>query len=56
VTDAPIGNDVAKFQIFFWDRIFVSDGSFLEVGGDRIPLACVFVSGVDNRLPVTIHR
>ncbi len=34
----------------FWDRIMLQDGSFFEIGGERLPLTCIFVSGQDNRL------
>ncbi len=33
----------------FWDRVFLKDGSSIEVGGELIPLTCVFVAGQDNR-------
>ncbi len=52
----PIINDIhldpTKPQVLrsFWDRIMLQDGSFFEIGGERLPLTCVFVSGQDNRL------
>lgn len=33
----------------FWDRILFEDESYLEVGGERLPLTCVFIQGQDNR-------
>lgn len=33
----------------FWDKIFVAEDSFLQAGGEKIPLTCVFVDGLDNR-------
>lgn len=39
-------NDIVRL---FWDRILFDDESYLEVGGERLPLTCVFVSGQDNR-------
>lgn len=47
VTDQNWGfNDTIRL---FWDRILLTDESYLEVGGERLPLTCVFVSGQDNR-------
>lgn len=33
----------------FWDRILLKDGSTLEIGGEKLPLTCIFISGQDNR-------
>lgn len=33
----------------FWDRILFEDESFLEVGGERVPLTCIYIQGQDNR-------
>jgi hypothetical protein len=33
----------------FWDRLLVTDGSVLRIGGETVPLTCVFVDGQDNR-------
>lgn len=33
----------------FWDRILLKDGSYLEIGGEKLPLTCVVVSAQDNR-------
>ncbi len=56
---APITNDfpitngglkpTGKFIRNFWDKIFLTDDSYLEVGGEQIPLTCIHVSGQDNR-------
>jgi hypothetical protein len=43
----PIMSDV------FWDRILLKDGSHLDVGGEQIPLTCVFIRGRDNRNTTT---
>ncbi len=40
---------LAPFYRIFFDRIFLKDGSTLHVGGQDLPLTCVFVSGQDNR-------
>jgi hypothetical protein len=53
--DKPIMNDFfldsdkKKFYRHFWDKIFLQDGAFLSVGGEKVPLTCVFLSGQDNR-------
>lgn len=47
VTDQNWG--VGDIVRLFWDRILFEDESYLEVGGERLPLTCVFVSGQDNR-------
>lgn len=41
--------DKKKFYRHFWDKFFFQDGSFLEVGGEKVPLTCVFLNGQDNR-------
>ena len=33
----------------FYDRILVKDGSFIEIGGEKLPLTCVVVAAQDNR-------
>lgn len=38
-----------KFIRNFWDKIYLQDGSVLNVGGESVPLTCVFVRGQDNR-------
>lgn len=43
------GPDKNKFIRFFWDKIFLKEGSYLEVGGEQIPLTCIHVSAQDNR-------
>lgn len=53
VSDLPITgaefNRTGKFFRNFWDKIFLKEGSYLEVGGERIPLTCIHVAGQDNR-------
>lgn len=38
-----------RFTRTFYDRIWLKDGSTLRIGGEQVPLTCVFVSGQDNR-------
>lgn len=38
-----------KYIRFFWDKIFTKEGSYIELGGEQIPLTCVYVSAQDNR-------
>jgi hypothetical protein len=38
-----------KFFRSFYDRIWLKDGSIAKLGGEEIPLTCIFVSGQDNR-------
>lgn len=38
-----------EFLRTFWDRISFEDGSYLQVGGEQVPLTCAFVHGQDNR-------
>lgn len=49
VVDARIGLNPQYFFRSFWDRIFLSEGSYLELDGKRMPLTCVFINGQDNR-------
>lgn len=49
--DLSIGSTQGKKKFFrnFWDKIFLKEGSFITVGGEQIPLTCVYVAGQDNR-------
>lgn len=47
--DFSLGPDKDKFYRHFWDKVFFLDGSYLLVGGEKVPLTCVFISGQDNR-------
>jgi hypothetical protein len=38
-----------KFYRTFYDRIFLKDGSKINVGDDFLPLTCIFIKGQDNR-------
>lgn len=38
-----------EFNRSFWDRILLKDGSYVEIGGEKLPLTCVVVSAQDNR-------
>lgn len=31
----------------FWDKIFLKEGSYIELGGEQIPLTCIHVAGRD---------
>lgn len=41
-------NDTHFYTTFF-DRIFTKAGSYIEINGEKLPLTCVFVDGLDNR-------
>ncbi len=41
--------DKTKFYRHFWDKIFFQDGSYLLLGGEKVPLTCIYVNGQDNR-------
>jgi hypothetical protein len=51
--DYPVTDDMGKpngkFIRFFWDKIFLKEGSYVNVGGEQIPLTCIHVDGQDNR-------
>jgi len=50
IGDIPVGSDrPGKFWRSFFDRIWLKDGSYVNVGGEQVPLTCIFVSGQDNR-------
>lgn len=36
-------------MIFFWDRYFLKDESYLLINGEKIPLTCLVIKGQDNR-------
>ncbi len=38
-----------EFSRSFFDKIFVKDGSFLQIGSEKLPVTCVFIDGQDNR-------
>lgn len=42
-----IGSD--KFYKHFWDKLFLKDGSYLQMGEEQVPLTCIYVAGQDNR-------
>lgn len=41
--------DGTVFSRMFYDRIFLKDESFVNIGNDRLPLTCIFIQGQDNR-------
>ncbi len=43
------GDKDPRFSRDFFDRILLREGSYVNVGGEKLPLTCVFVSGLDNR-------
>lgn len=51
--DWPITDEwmkpTGKFIRNFWEKIYLKEGSYLEVGGEQIPLTCIHVDGQDNR-------
>jgi hypothetical protein len=49
INDFLLDAGATKFIRNFWDKIFLQDGSVLNVGGESVPLTCVFVRGQDNR-------
>ena len=46
---APNPEHPERVYRFFWDRIFVKDGSHMILNGEQVPLTCIFVQGQDNR-------
>jgi len=38
-----------KFIRNFWEKIFLKEGSYINVAGEQIPLTCIHVQGQDNR-------
>ena len=50
VYDFSLDENKTTFYRHFWDKIFFQDGSYINVGGEQVPLTCVFLSGQDNRL------
>ena len=48
--DYVINPEKPLFQFrYFWDRIFVKDGSRVHFNGLDLPITCIFVQGQDNR-------
>lgn len=48
ITDSQM-KPTGKFIRFFWEKIFLKEGSYMNVGGEQIPLTCIHVAGQDNR-------
>ncbi len=46
------GDNDPTFSRDFFDRILLKEGSYVKIGGEKLPLTCVFVSGLDNRFSV----
>lgn len=49
VVDAHTGLDRRYLYRDFWDRIFLTENSYLDIDGHREPLTCIFINGQDNR-------
>lgn len=49
ISDSSMGQGEKKVFRSFWDRIFFSDNSHVEINGEKLPLTCVFIDGQDNR-------
>jgi hypothetical protein len=51
ISDTNLSSDPQRPIIIrsFFDRILLSDESFIEFGNSRVPLTCIFVDGQDNR-------
>ena len=54
--DKPIVSDIHDFNAkkhsfsrSVYDKVFLEDESYLEIGGEQVPLTCVYVDGLDNR-------
>jgi hypothetical protein len=47
--DFSLDPDNKKYYRHFWDKFFLQDGSYLEVGNEKVPITCIFVNGQDNR-------
>lgn len=35
--------------IFYWDRFFLKDSSYVEINGEKLPATCLVIKGQDNR-------
>jgi hypothetical protein len=51
INDSNLSMDPQQPIIFrsFFDRILLTDESYVEFGNARVPLTCIFVDGQDNR-------
>lgn len=45
----PAADGTPRWFRSFWDQIYLEDGSYLEINGERLPLTCISVNGQDNR-------
>ena len=49
VSDLYMGPETDRYIRNFWDKIFLEDGSYLLLDGQKVPLTCIFIRGQDNR-------
>ena len=49
VRDIPLSSKPGKFMRSFWDRIWLKDGSAMQINNEQVPLTCIYISGQDNR-------
>src|SRR4051812_7325387 len=45
----PLSATSSGFFRLFWEKVLATDDSFIDAGGEHIPLTCVYVAGQDNR-------
>jgi|GEM_PF-644670 len=50
IRDYPLDQTQNRILRVFYDKIFLEDGSSLELSGEKVPLTCLFIRGQDNRL------
>lgn len=48
-SDFYLNSETDSFFRDFWDKVFLEDGSYIELDGEKVPLTCVFIQGHDNR-------
>lgn len=49
ISDFYLDEDQRFFVRRFVDKLALRDGSYILLGGEKVPLVCVFVDGRDNR-------
>ncbi len=49
IGDTHLNSRESYFLRIFFDRIYTTSESFIEINGEKLPLTCVFISGQDNR-------
>lgn len=49
ISSLHLGSGDNDFSISFWDKVFTSENSSLNIGNEKLPITCIYIHGQDNR-------